>query len=648
MSAIFGLLHRNKINSREDLVISCLNSMNHYTNGAPRIWINEYIAFGHQILHTTPESVNEVLPYFDSKTKCCINADARIDYREELINKLDKPSLSNANCADSLLILESYYKWGKECLCHLYGDFVFAIWDPKAGELFCARDQMGCRPLYYHIGVDSFIFSNDIKAFHPIKTADMIVRDDWILESMTNMGSNNSNSPFKGINRLEAAHYLTISLNDFKKTQYWNLEELLSNKQDNKNEISCFKDAFTNAVLERTRSIRNIGSELSGGLDSSGVSAFTSKYCAKLGINHYVLSHNLPKNTEKQDFPFQDESFYSDLLCKRLKIDKNINVTGYNKGAIHAVFDHLLLFKAPISEGFSMMSDLLYKKAFENDIGVLISGYGGDQGVSSQANWILYEYARTNKWKRLRNELKNISRLQNLSPGISMLKLFVKSKYPAAEDFLRYFAFKRDILSKKFNSCAINSVLERRYALKTRFLKYEKQRNQDNGLMNSINSLHNYHFQLRLESSYAAAISKGIEYRYPLLDLKLLKAYMGLPMSQKFQNGIGRYAFRQAIKNVVPEEITWRNDKSGTTIPNFQHRFKVDIEIYKGIILDAEVNNSFHYVDYKKLLRLLEQILLRDYRSNTNATPNMFFNHLKILILQKWQREGIIDIGIKV
>ena len=102
--------------------------------------------------------------FLHPESGCAITADARIDYRDELITTLGLER-SPAEIGDAELILSAYLRWGDRCPERLLGDFAFAIWDPRNHCLFCARDPFGMRPLYYHYSATRrFVFASDARA----------------------------------------------------------------------------------------------------------------------------------------------------------------------------------------------------------------------------------------------------------------------------------------------------------------------------------------------------------------------------------------------------------------------------------------------------------------------------------------------------
>ena len=134
MSAITGIFYRNGRTVDKELIKKMNDTLSNRGHNGSAILCREQVAFGHQMLWTTSESVHEKLPFHDEKTGLMITADARIDNRKELSEELgieDKENIS-----DSYFILKSYMKWGEKCPERLLGDFAFAIWDEKKKNCF--------------------------------------------------------------------------------------------------------------------------------------------------------------------------------------------------------------------------------------------------------------------------------------------------------------------------------------------------------------------------------------------------------------------------------------------------------------------------------------------------------------------------------
>src|SRR5208337_1764648 len=136
---------------------------------AQECWTDSHVGLGHAMLRTSVEMAHEQQPRtLDGHV--WITADARIDAREELIQKLRADGcLGLARANDAELILIAYRVWGTSCVDHLLGDFSFAIWDGIRKRLFCARDHFGVRPFYYARIDRCLIVSNNLETIreHP-------------------------------------------------------------------------------------------------------------------------------------------------------------------------------------------------------------------------------------------------------------------------------------------------------------------------------------------------------------------------------------------------------------------------------------------------------------------------------------------------
>ena len=102
-----------------------------------------------------------------------------------------------------------------------------------------------------------------------------------------------------------------------------------------------------------------------------------------------------------------------------------------------------------------------------------------------------------------------------------------------------------------------------------------------------------------------------------------------------------------AMKGILPEKIRTRTDKGGNTIPNVFARVLKDEKIFRELIEEGRSKNQYHYVDYDKLHEMLDSFKQTGDLERKDYGLKSFQSPMSILILQKWQREGRIDIGIK-
>ena len=185
MSGIAGILEFDGKQVSHDELSRMVQALAHRGPDAQMAWSSGNIGLVHCMLHSTPESLNEIFP--TELNGLHITADARIDNRNELILALASDRTIGKATPDSALILHAYLAWGEECVDRLLGDFAFAIWDPAKHQLFCARDHFGVKPFYYsRENGKRFVFSSSIRALESISGAGYEIDEhkvvDYILQ----------------------------------------------------------------------------------------------------------------------------------------------------------------------------------------------------------------------------------------------------------------------------------------------------------------------------------------------------------------------------------------------------------------------------------------------------------------------------------
>ena len=233
------------------------------------------IGLAHTLLKTDPTQVTVPQPLtFDGEI--WIVADARIDAQADLIRLLrgKNRNVDHRSVTDAELILHAYHAWGNECVEHLLGDFAFIIAHPKQNRLFCARDQLGVKPLFYAMEGGFAIVSNvlDSVRTHPAVSSELC--DGFICDFLLfGWNTNTQATAFKSIHRLAPAHTAVFTRDGVKTHRYWRPEvpnEIRHRRPEE--HIEGFVEVFEAAVRDRLRSDRLIVS-MSGGLDSTAIAA---------------------------------------------------------------------------------------------------------------------------------------------------------------------------------------------------------------------------------------------------------------------------------------------------------------------------------------------------------------------------------------
>jgi asparagine synthase (glutamine-hydrolysing) len=274
------------------------------------------VGFGHTMLRTTCEAKAERQPA-NLGGRLWITADARIDCRSELIEELDRAGRPVAlGTPDAELILHAYDVWGEQCVLRLRGDFAFALWDAPRKRLFCARDHFGIKPFFYAAKEDLFLFSNTLNCLrmHPGISDELneAAIGDFLLFGLN---CDLATTTFRDIQRLPAAHFLSVSADEVRTERYWSPPVDGQIRYCRAEEyVEHFGSVLKSAVADRLRT-NTVGILLSGGLDSGAVAAtareLLSATAGTTELRAYTVVHE----------SFDDhEDFYARQTAERLKI----------------------------------------------------------------------------------------------------------------------------------------------------------------------------------------------------------------------------------------------------------------------------------------------------------------------------------------
>ena len=628
MSSICGIYKRNEITVGEEETNQMIQQLNYWDADYTDKIVHGNIGFGHLMLYNTPESKHEKLPYYDKNAGLTIVADARIDNREELTEKTGADP--NSGISDSQLILECFKMYSKRCVDHLVGAFAFVIWDEKKKELFCVRDHIGFKPFYYYLHDDLFIFGSELRHIVNYPGVDNTENEQYIADALTTLKSESDQTFYKAIKKIPPAHYLLVKPESYEFRRYWDLDPKKEIKYDTEQEyIDHFKELMDEAVKCRLRSAYPVGAELSGGLDSSAVTGFASQFKR---IN--TFSHTLPDWAHNKVFPYEDERKFIEQVNRYCKVKNSYYVTGEEQGILKSLKRGISINNGIVQASLSLFSDALYKKAQGTGTRTLLSGFGGDELVSYKGGGLFKELAYHHRYLPL---LKEVTHRRNF---LSAAKQLVNSIGGGFIDKVkRLFGIHQEYKTPGwandiYNVLFLEPDFYSQMNMKERFYKRKKLPYDPNVRIKQYRRFHYSYFPNRLEDCYASAQAQKVEYRYPLLDKRLLEFYLALPVEMKRKYGWGRYILRKSMEGLVPKEIQWRDDKMGTTIPNVYLRLNQDYEQIKNLLNKASNKQIPHYIDYDKALEMLDKITNRSKTSKGRIIPTAFFSAVMLVLYE--------------
>jgi asparagine synthase (glutamine-hydrolysing) len=297
MSGIVGIVNRPGTAVDPRLLRRMTDFLAYRGPDAQSIWAEGHAGLGHAMLRTMTESARENQPC-SLNGNVWITADARVDGRNDLIQKLKALGRTDVQAAtDVELLLHAYHAWGEACVEHLIGDFAFAIWDGPRQRLFGARDHFGIKPFYYARLEGCLIFSNTLNCIreHPAvsdKLNEVAIGDFLLFD----FNQDPATTVFSDVQCLPPAHCLIYSGGETHLRRYWTLPfDSPIRYRRPLDYVDHFRELLRTAVEDRLRTDR-IAVYMSGGLDSTAAAAtareLLADQCASFDLRAYTVVYD--------------------------------------------------------------------------------------------------------------------------------------------------------------------------------------------------------------------------------------------------------------------------------------------------------------------------------------------------------------------
>lgn len=284
MSGIFGLFFKDSAPAEAAFLRSMAKAMPWLGPDGIDTWSEGPCGLGRLLRHDTPEALHDRMPRALENGQAVMTAQGRLDNRDELADALAVPAGRRSTTADSELMTMAYLRWDEACVDHLFGDWSLAVWRPDERRLFLARDQHGITALYYIDTPRFFAFASSKKALLALPLVRPRLNEWKLADHLAHFQGDPAQTFFRDILHLLCAHTLTVTPGRTEKKRYWHLENVpdvrLSNVQAY---AEGLRDMLTRTVRSQMRSRREVGLEMSGGLDSCGLAAIAAPMLAERG-----------------------------------------------------------------------------------------------------------------------------------------------------------------------------------------------------------------------------------------------------------------------------------------------------------------------------------------------------------------------------
>lgn len=597
MSGIYGLVFFDSTPDCQPLLDRMAETLKHRGPDGHSRTTHPSGGVGYWQFQTTPEAVFEKIPQQHGQKPWVLTADARLDNREEVGEQLGLSPAEQSKMADSDFLLPAYEKWGEAFPQRLMGDFALVIWDQQKGEFLCARDHLGIKPLYYtHQPGKFFAFASEIKALLAMGLVERNLNGQCLVDHCDSVFENRQATLWQGILKLPPANSLKVSQAATTLTKYWTVatgKELRLSSDAAYDE--AFHDIFYESVRCRLRSKGPVCCQLSGGLDSSTVTAVVRDYYKKHGLGPVTTFTNT-----FDAFPECDETQFVHPIIEQGGLDPHW-VAADEVSPVALLERRVRYEEHGLFAPNTYLIEGLYNASVKAGFRVTLDGVDGDRTIGHGGNRF-FDIAQAGDWAMLADEI-----LAGEATGIvrsrdAVISLYGGKALRGYATSLKWWKLHQALgtLQKKLGGSrrkvVIDNILKpllhsapKATVPESSLLKilredFLRKYQLDGRTLTPIVATHeteqtdaDFHAAFFLTGNFAMEMElfdigthySNIEARHPFMDRRLIEFCLSLPAEQKLKNGFSRQVLRRFAARYLPEKVAWRTLKTDMA-PSFQ------------------------------------------------------------------------------
>ncbi len=589
----------------EDYLTQMRDTMIHRGPDGAGAWIDnkKQIGLAHRRLSIIDLSTSAGQPMLSQDGRYVITYNGEVYNHAEIKQKLQEEGVSQwqTDHSDTEVVLQSYIKWGVNCLEHFRGMFAFAIWDNEKEELFVVRDRIGIKPLYYTLVDGRFVFASEIKAILKDSSYKPSVNKKAFYHYLSFLTTPAPQTLFEGVSKIPAGHYLIVKKgSEPVLTQYWDVFDRVQEWDSLSEEqiAQKIKEELSVAVNYRKVGDVPVGVFLSGGIDSSTNASLFSKQ-GEEKIKTFSIGYDVDYGSYKNELHFAEEVaqlIKSDHFEKRLNVD---DLMDFLPRMIE-------LQDEPIADPVCVPVYYVSKLARDNGVTVCQVGEGADELFWGYESWkVKLKLQEYNKWpvpklfKKLGLKALEISGRKNslyyelLRRGVEGVPVF----WGGAEAFSE--SEKQSLISKKLKKeLGHYSSWEALKPIHEKFISSCKR-------PTTLNWMSYLDLKMRLPELLLMRVDKmsmgvSLEARVPFLDHHFVEMAMGIPTPIKTKKDISKYILKKAVRGLIPDKIIDRK-KQGFGVPVYEWLFdKLGQKIEADLLDFCDTEDFFDksYIQY--------------------------------------------------
>ena len=553
--------------------------------------------------------------------------DAWIVFNGEIFNHAElRPELESLGhryrtCSDTETILHAFEQYGCGSVKRLRGMFAYVIWDQSSSRLFAARDRLGIKPFYYFWDGRLFAFASEIKALLEHPAISTVFEDSLLGEHLAFGYQSGEQTMFRGIKKLMPGHHLTLDFSGARPRmlieRYWDVPEASPVTRSVEDAVQETRVRLEEAVRTRLMSDVPLGLFLSGGIDSSAISALVRRMSSG-PVKTFAVGY-----TERR---YSELDWASQVAAS---IGTEHHQTEVSRDDFFQALPRLIWHEDEPVVWPSSVSLYFVSRLAAQHVKVVLTGEGSDElfGGYERYRWTQWNLRGGQAWGLVPAPLRH-----GLARGLantSLLRADVRRKL--RHTFLGREATIESLLLENFY-CAFpssdvaallrapgNSIFES-------YLHYWNARPADSPLRRMLYADQKTYLVELLMKQDQMSMACSIESRVPFLDHHLVEFAVTLQDSVKIRGGEQKYVLKKAAEDLLPRDIIYRR-KMGFPTPLREWLRDPALRPLLDSLLDRD-GFLAAYLDRKPI----QELLLSHAAGREDATDRLW----RLINLQLW------------
>lgn len=588
------------------------------------IYFDKNCALGHRRLSIIDTSNAAAQPFSDSSKRYTIVFNGEIFNYKTLKKELEQKGYTFRSQSDTEVLLSLYIEYKEKCIEKLDGEFAFAIYDKEKEELLLGRDRFGIKPLYYYQDENKFVFASELKSLLEFGIPRQI--DKVALQTYFHL--NYIPAPysiFENVLKLDAGSFMIVgNKGDTTKTIYYSIPTIAANEQANGYEAAKkeLHQLLEESVKNRMVADVPLGTFLSGGIDSSIITALAAQHTQKL--NTFSIGY--------KDEPLFDETSFAQLVAKKHNTEHTVFSLSNNDlyENLHTVLEYI---DEPFADSSALAVNILSMHT-KKHVTVALSGDGADElfaGYNKHAAELKARHGgfTTKLVKASHPVLKQLPKSRNTKTGnkIRQLEKFAEGmKLSPAERYWQWAKWSGFKAEELFTSTA----QEDQQLFEQRKKELLKHINAD------YNSVLHTDMLLVLENDMLVKVDRmsmnqSLEVRVPFLDHKVVDFAFSLPANFKIDGEQRKKILKETFSKELPQELMGRG-KKGFEVPLLKW-FRTDLRsMITNELLDDQFIIEQNIFNIDTIRQLKKQLM----SSNPNDAVEKVW---ALIVFQYWWKK---------